>query len=680
MKKKRYFSLFLIFILVITSIQGIAIDETFSNKSIEENNKKELASNINKENIEVISEEDNNPSETGNWELGLVFYDSTVNNGKTPLTEINWDASDGGYGYGESRVITVQINYRNTNCTKTYQPGELDISIPNLVYNTYENKDRSSNWSSSVIVGANDNTHIGYDWNFVTGNEPNDKQETYRFQNANIIEAKSNFEGSIQIVYTITPRHETPEQYDDSCEHSYTKDLIATLNNITDSNQINLIYFREYIHPWKRTPYEVTKTANKITSYDGLGANASNYIWVKYEFQHINSFGNSSYPYISAYNGIYKDKIPEECIVYDKNGNLLTPDKDRYYFIEANNNSNVYSYIYVGYPKSIYNEANNNLNITNEVELWGTYNNRTEAEKLAENQISINLNDFLFEYNGDLYGITKNLTSNVLNPFIPKRNMRYQDIVNSYSYNSSLFSINPTAIYTGTPMTIKIGDDLLLATSMDSNYVKLEDDEYYFDKIYFRNPLNGNGISIVLDKYDCELWIRKEGSSEYVLYEEFKNNNKSWTFTDKDKVVSFYFLINDMKESLIGLFNNSDYYYQNYVVSSEVILTKKDIPESGNLYNFGYIQVYFKDDNENLILQNEPGIDSYANLITKDEIANYDLKTYNKYLQRCFGCNNWSFFNVAQPTTKFIASKEFQTVVNEQDKQQIKGTFYKVNS
>ena len=34
---------------------------------------------------------------TDNWKLDIVFYDSTVDNGKTPLTEINWDASDGSY-------------------------------------------------------------------------------------------------------------------------------------------------------------------------------------------------------------------------------------------------------------------------------------------------------------------------------------------------------------------------------------------------------------------------------------------------------------------------------------------------------------------------------------------------------------------------------------------------------
>ena len=60
--------------------------------------------------------EDDEETSTDNWELGLVFYDSTVDNGKTPLTSIDWDASDGGYGAKESRVITVQINYKEYQC------------------------------------------------------------------------------------------------------------------------------------------------------------------------------------------------------------------------------------------------------------------------------------------------------------------------------------------------------------------------------------------------------------------------------------------------------------------------------------------------------------------------------------------------------------------------------------
>ena len=74
---------------------------------------------------------------TDNWELGVVFYDSTVDNGKTPLTEINWDASDNSYSYGTQRVITVQINYKNNSAVTTYQPGEYFAFEEVELYNNY---------------------------------------------------------------------------------------------------------------------------------------------------------------------------------------------------------------------------------------------------------------------------------------------------------------------------------------------------------------------------------------------------------------------------------------------------------------------------------------------------------------------------------------------------------------
>ena len=58
-------------------------------------------------NISPTNLGDEEEPSTDNWELGLVFYDSTVDNGKTPLTSIDWDASDGSYKEGTPRVITV---------------------------------------------------------------------------------------------------------------------------------------------------------------------------------------------------------------------------------------------------------------------------------------------------------------------------------------------------------------------------------------------------------------------------------------------------------------------------------------------------------------------------------------------------------------------------------------------
>ena len=126
---------------------------------------------------------------TDNWELSTVFYDSTVDNGKTPLTEINWDASDGSYKEGTPRVITVQINYKNNSAVTTYQPGDLRITIPNLVYGT--NSADSAQWTTSTEVGANDSTHTGYDWTTKASTA------NYIFTNAHTIEEKANFEGSI---------------------------------------------------------------------------------------------------------------------------------------------------------------------------------------------------------------------------------------------------------------------------------------------------------------------------------------------------------------------------------------------------------------------------------------------------------------------------------------------------
>ena len=155
---------------------------------------------------------------TDNWEISTVFYDSTVNNGATPLTEINWDASDGSYKEGTPRVIKIQITYKNNSAIKTYQPGELIIKIPQLSL---------SNVSPIINIGANDDSHTGYDWTFLS-----DKYSsgTYLFSNAITFEKDSNFEGSIQTEYTYTPHEERYiERYENECLHETFKEIQAEL-------------------------------------------------------------------------------------------------------------------------------------------------------------------------------------------------------------------------------------------------------------------------------------------------------------------------------------------------------------------------------------------------------------------------------------------------------------------
>jgi len=655
MKKKL-----MIFAVIITLLIAgtLFLKKENIKNSITNNTKKILKSSS----PEVINTE----NENDNWELGLVFYDSSVDNGKTALTEINWDASDGGYGQGETRIITVQINYKNISALKTYDVGELEISIPNLIYNTSSayNHD-SAYWKSSVIIGANDSTHSGYDWNLTGPSYIPTSQNIYKFTNAFSIEEKANFEGSIQIQYTIqvpgeNVAYSNPEQYEDECTHSLNRTLKAEVKDICESNEIVMNYRRTYIHPWKERTYTVTKNASKISSYDGLGENASNYIWVKYSFDYtlkdedINAMWR--YPDIDTDKSpkIYKDHIPDNCVVYDIFENKLEADNNIYSFPLST------STIYVGYPKEFYNEENETLKISNTVELWGTYNNKTEPECLATDSVSVDLSEYSFSYTGNLYSIDK----------VSSSGLRYQDIINENKYNYIRNEIIPVAYYTGNPMTIKFGDDILTITNNEGEKVKLKEYEYYFDSISWDNDhfKNGNDNIIKTDKYDCELWVKFKNSNSYELYDTFKNKSKTWKFSDDIKVVSFYFIINDVKECLVGkreLVKVNTQWEWHSPINARTILLKKDIPESGTVYNFDYIEVYFKDANNNFILQNNVGLDDYSSEITKQMIAQYDLETYGHYMQRDFSSARWNYFHITQPNHELSCRKNFSAVTQD---------------
>ena len=702
---------------------------------------------------------------TDNWELGIVFYDSTVDNGLTPLTEINWDASNGGYEEGTPRVITVQINYKNNSAVNTYQPGELKISIPNLIYGT--NSSDSAQWITTVVVGANDSTHTGYDWTIKSS------ATNYIFTNAHTIEEKANFEGSIKIVYTITPAAEKTknyniEKYEDFCIHNYSKKLQAILeieklyegttiaspnwpdscppnmkesenfweysnenakeiqiifdnnsviNNWSEyiyiydstgaqvhkiyntsiggkaytvndnymkltmvsgsssssnrgfsanifyksnfklaSNTISFNYTRTYTHPWEKREFEIDKTASKITSLDGLPT--GNYYWVKYDFtikqKPQYSQWQDQYPYIGI-DFYFTDMFPLDCIIVDKNLNILSLENGIY---KADNllrvtNTYITDYVYVGYPKSIYNEENNNLNITNHTDLYVKYNSEEEYFFASYDDVSLNLSNYIFEYSGELYGIKKSNYQASANDYF-----RYQDIVGDLVYNSQWYTISPTAIYTGNPMTIKIGDDLLYATNKEGEYSKIDDEGYYFKSIYFPYLKNGNNQTITTEKYNCELWVRYANNSDYTLYEEFTNKYKTWNFSKENHIVGYYFLVKDMQESL----TNSEF-------KLNLKFIDPNIPETGFLHNFAYLQVFFKDIGGNLILQNEPTLDSYANLITKNEIATFDQSTYGTYMQRSTAYDYWSYYDlklISTITTEKTAGAITQDIENEQ--------------
>ena len=281
------------------------------------------------------------------------------------------------------------------------------------------------------------------------------------------------------------------------------------------SNEINLNYTRTYSHSWVHEEVSFSKIAEKITSYDGLGTNPENYIWVKYLFKL--GYVSEKYPYVGMdyKTALIYDVLPEGCICYTYNGEKIeTTDDTGLYIIDQScggwyGNERI---IFVGYPKVLYNNDAGNLLITNTADYYGYWNDSpSELSFLNTSSTTINLSDFEFEYSGNLFSISKSAPTRINN------GLRYQDIVNNWEYNTAGWEIYPTIYYTGNLLTVKIGDDLMLDTNKSGNVVKLNDEDYCFTNIQMCPLYNGNGVEIKNGKYNCELWVRYAGATEYAL-------------------------------------------------------------------------------------------------------------------------------------------------------------------
>ena len=738
-----------------------------------------------------------------NWELSTVFYDSTVDTGVTPLTSITWDASDGDYRAGTPRTITVQINYKNDSAVTDYDIGELQISIPNLAYIANKNK---AQLSASIIVGANDSTHTGYDWNLESVTAPSPEYPELAFSNAVPIQQNSNFEGSIQIQYTFTPADEynilsydawhdieditqaeldAHEWFIDECVHGvntsfeatisksktiksqpyyyygsswkeedhfweyydedasqisiyilpdadlkYVSDVISIYNangervhmiqgginfkgdqtyvvdgnyaKITfkttystagkgffatfksdnfqelKSNSVDFNYTRTYSHPWHKPEFKLLESAYKINAYDGLGSNPTDYIWVRYyvEADNIISFitenpiGQGTY-YICVMTPTLNitTELPEGCVAYDSQGKQLTPTEDNLIRIPVNNlypkGFSYYTYIYIGYPKSIYNEENDNMVFTNICKLNGRYVGETEESELAESSANVNLANYEFSYTGNLYGITK-LTSS--------SQTLYSQNINSGKNPSVAWALLPSVRYMGTELTVRIGDDVLFASNQEGNYEKLTDDDYYYDSISVRKLYNCNGMSLNLSKYDVQLYVRYKNTTEYVPYgDPVQNYYTTTTFTEEDGVVGFYYQINNMDVGLQTSTSNysasGDGYPYSYIRCSTVFKPTNPVPDTGTLYNFTYLNVFSEDESGNSNLLNPVSLDSYNTTMTKTDIAAFDMETYGQYMQRAVSSQNWTYYDLGTFEAKRQAYKKASAITQNVEKE-----------
>ncbi len=711
-----------------------------------------------------------------------VFYDSTVNNSRTPLTKINWDASDGGYGAGDQRTITIQVNYKNTNTVTDYKKGTVQVTVKNPFHDMFvenqnynigsyrsdEEKEQLEKiaqlWVSSIVAGANvEGVSSGYDWTLVEepvalgdpvvtvkdysntsgyiltieetlvrkgfyeythkkysyhypDNPENDysEEEGYEynkifnaeyltFENAVDFSKNDNFEGSFQISFVLTPQGEKVsnygyvEEYDDSCVHSGSGDSTAVLETTAvgteislTSNELKFDYTRTYEHPWEKDPTIMVKLAEPIKGYDNfpeVEGSYDDYTWVKYSLYAKGTnyyIGSYSYPYVGVnWKSLYfTDEFPEECIVFSNTNStkVLSPDENGIYKIDDLRSTELrgyggryyaayVAYVYVGYPKSIYNAEADNLAITNYAESYGIYYNSDEEECLANASVALNLGDYAFDYDGALYGVTKGSAgyryTNSYSQFSYNSNpsqykLWYETMEGSDKernmYNTAAFAVTPYALYTGHPMDVEFGDDVLFGYDKDANPVKLDDEDYHFTRICFERgqDINGQDIdgSLLLD-----LYVRRAGEADYTLYksdtlEDFLDsiispndqNVYCLEFAEDENVVGYYFVLHDVRQSL-GTYEPYTFYDgKNLCAIADVEFTldedkflkpANDGSSTEQIHDFAFERVYFTDTKDgSRSWQNPKTLENYAEGLARNVIAPYDMETYGAYLQR----------------------------------------------
>ena len=610
------------------------------------------------------------PSETDNWSLDLVFYDSTVDGGKTPIKNIDWDASNLHYSKDENRIITVQVNYKNTNSLKAYKPGSIRISIPNLASNI-----RVKNVKAEISGSVNDSMNSGYVWNYISGDtiSSSGNIETLFFENNIGFDEGTNFEGSFQIKYSLTSLGEdytdiNDEKYSNECIESINKDISVLLSSsdlVYKTESVLFKYYRKYNHPWYKYEFVISEEAKKLNSYDGLGSNSSNYIWVNFNIKdntayEENAFNSTDYPHIMLkHNMDYYTyvNIPEGCILYDWNMNLVNKDESSGLYKLVRQTTSVNNFknynIYVGYPKSVYN--GDNLTVSNKIYLCGNYANESQYSLLNFYEDSVDLSKYDINYEGELYSITKKSAESTL----------YSDLMKNshYSvYDYERYDCGFKAVFTGKPMTVRWGDDLLYISDKNNNLRKLSDSEYEFESVSIPEIRNLNNAVIPRNKYNISLYVRYEGEKEYIKYEDVTNyKDKVYFKSLKNKsVVGFYFELKDSLESIIV--NSNDFCNVKFKVSD-------NIKSSGKVWNYNYLKVFSKKEDGTLVLENVSSMDNYPTNELKDIVSEYDLKTYSNYIYRSCGSTSykdWDPNNISEIVNayKTNCNKVYQDGVN----------------
>ena len=626
------------------------------------------------------------------WKLSTSWVDLEGNTSKSETWNIDTSTTA-----AQERTFTLQVNYSATVVDKDYAPGDLKITVKepfsgnsNEIYGTKftdevfgEQYLNSLSVESTAYAAEKKDATLSEnpkDWVYECVSGKTDiangsKAPTCYFWNRNTITAGTSVDGAIQLAYRVKSYGKSelrPPFFLENANFIYDNSIGATLNDTVESSDNATVHYnRSYGFEWTKDKYSVYISPKKINSYEGLGSDADNYTWVHYVYYGRSETGSayrmpirynpetsiySDYSTFRYYQRIpvkswyWRDALSPDVKVLDANKNQMSRDANGYYVVSdagyASGNTDAVcmtSYwtckeIFVGYPKNKYNESLGNNELENTVYSRGVYFRETNESELAEGKAKVVLSEFKLEYKGNDVGVFKKVDSST--PVINGA------AIKGDNGGSVIFDITSQAMNTGGgKYDLVIGDDILYYEDVtDGVKKKLSEDDYYFEKIAKPGQIVGaNGAlfscRVNLDGtytniYSAEVYYRLRGENEYKRldlddYYSSACAANTWSFTNSDElkgnVVGWRVVIKDMDRDI-----------KDYTLKTTVTLKSQNLPENGKVYNFSYVEM-----DRNGVIVNVPELESYAEGVTRDKIAPYDLATYGHYQQRWVAEKEW---------------------------------------
>ena len=559
-----------------------------------------------------------------NWSLGMVYYDSFSVSGSDPIPvseTVVWNAS----GTLEKRRLTIQINYRNDNCAKDYEPGEIEILLDDLAW-LYAPERYAEIITSQIAADEYTSYNKTRDWSYRRFTDPDTGRHRISFTNNRKLEKDTNFEGSIQIGWELAPGLGITG-------HSFSVDAEMM-------GERALPLRMEFSSTPKE--YSAVKRPLRISSLDGLPE--GDLIWVRFEMAAEAGQTAAGVRFLDPSTVWFQDVFPENVVVLDRNMQPLSPEEDGCYRIAPDpatylmnyENQSIKAVIYAGYPREAYGTSR----AVNRVEVYGAYHSQNacsgageEIVMAAEAQCEFAVADFIFQYEGDLYSVNKNSSGHYLS------SGRIREGSETVS-----FSIGGSAVYTGRPMTVRIGDDLTGILYSNGLFRFLTDEEAAFSTVQIPSFVNMNGLPLSPENFRCVLYVRDAGLQEYRVYAEYTDNEaRTVSFQEDERIAGWYIELPDLGESL--QISNS----QTERIRTMVGIHDTGATDTGTVYDFCYMQIYIGGQP-----QISASLDNYGNELTREQVGVHDISVYGRYMLR-----GWASSDFRQAQTGLGIDKSF---------------------